>query len=39
MRNVSVSHLADPAAFDFAGLDARRSSRGAEIDVEPWEEG
>jgi tRNA 2-thiocytidine biosynthesis protein TtcA len=39
MRNVSASHLADPATFDFAGLDARRSSRGAETDAEPWEEG
>ena len=39
MRNVSASHLADPAAFDFAGLDARRSSRGAGTDAEPWEEG
>jgi tRNA 2-thiocytidine biosynthesis protein TtcA len=38
MRNVSASHLADPGAFDFAGLDARRSSEGAESDAEPWEE-
>ncbi len=45
MRNVAVSHLADPAAFDFAGLDARRypaASGGdadtAEPDAEPWEE-
>ena len=48
MRNVAVSHLADPAAFDFAGLDARRNSAvgasisdatsAAEPDVEPWEE-
>jgi tRNA 2-thiocytidine biosynthesis protein TtcA len=38
MRNVSPSHLADPGAFDFAGLDARRSSQGAETDAEPWEE-
>jgi len=41
MRNVSTSQLADPAAFDFAGLDARRSaSGGADTDaaVEPWEE-
>ena len=38
MRNVSTSHLADPAAFDFAGLDARRSSQGAESDAEPWDE-
>src|SRR5512144_1433508 len=38
MRNVSVSHLADPGAFDFAGLDARRSPQGAETDAEPWDE-
>ena len=41
MRNVSTSQLADPAAFDFAGLDARRSASGAvdtEAAVEPWEE-
>ena len=41
MRNVSTSQLADPAAFDFAGLEARRSaSGGADTDaaVEPWEE-
>ena len=39
MRNVSASHLADPGAFDFAGLDARRSSQGTETYAEPWEEG
>jgi tRNA 2-thiocytidine biosynthesis protein TtcA len=38
MRNVSASHLADPAAFDFAGLDTRRAAQGAESDAEPWEE-
>ena len=38
MRNVSASHLADPRAFDFAGLDARRSSQGSETGAEPWEE-
>jgi len=40
LRNVSVAQLADPAAFDFAGLDARRSSSGAAAgtDAEPWEE-
>ena len=39
LRNVSASHLADAGAFDFAGLDARRSSQGAETtDAEPWEE-
>ena len=44
MRNVSMSQLADPAAFDFAGLDALRSAAhaggaGEEPDAEPWEEG
>jgi tRNA 2-thiocytidine biosynthesis protein TtcA len=38
MRNVSASHLADPGAFDFAGLDARRASHGTASDAEPWEE-
>jgi tRNA 2-thiocytidine biosynthesis protein TtcA len=40
---VSVSHLADPAAFDFAGLDALRVAIGAAEDagpaVEPWQDG
>ena len=44
--NVTPSHLADPAAFDFAGLDARRvaalgrtaSPDAAPAAVEPWEE-
>ena len=42
MRNVSTSHLADPAAFDFAGLDALRAAAagaGDQPDAEPWEEG
>jgi tRNA 2-thiocytidine biosynthesis protein TtcA len=40
MRNVSASHLADAAAFDFAGLDARRvAAGGGETDAEPWQEG
>jgi tRNA 2-thiocytidine biosynthesis protein TtcA len=40
LRNVSASHLADAAAFDFAGLDARRSvAGGGETDAEPWQEG
>jgi tRNA 2-thiocytidine biosynthesis protein TtcA len=44
MRNVSTSHLADPAAFDFAGLDALRAAAGAagagaQAETEPWEEG
>jgi tRNA 2-thiocytidine biosynthesis protein TtcA len=41
MRNVSASHLADPAAFDFAALDGRRQPAGAGDeagDAEPWEE-
>jgi tRNA 2-thiocytidine biosynthesis protein TtcA len=28
LHNVQASHLADPAAFDFAGLDARRRAAG-----------
>ena len=41
MRNVAMSHLADPTSFDFAGLDALRAagadpaSDGA---AEPWDE-
>jgi tRNA 2-thiocytidine biosynthesis protein TtcA len=43
MRNVSTSQLADPAAFDFAGLDALRaaalaSGAGEAPETEPWEE-
>ena len=41
LRNVSLSHLADPAAFDFAGLDALRQPAGSAdsaADVEPWDE-
>jgi len=43
MRNVATSHLADPAAFDFAGLEQRRaaaSTRDTDVDAnaEPWEE-
>jgi tRNA 2-thiocytidine biosynthesis protein TtcA len=44
MRNVSASHLADPASFDFTGLDERRRFRSdsgdagdAEPDSEPWD--
>jgi tRNA 2-thiocytidine biosynthesis protein TtcA len=42
LRNVSVSQLADPAAFDFAGLDRLRRLTGdgdavAGPDAEPWE--
>jgi len=43
LRNVSLSQLADPAAFDFAGLDALRRlasdggrGSGPEPDSEPW---
>jgi tRNA 2-thiocytidine biosynthesis protein TtcA len=43
--NVTTSHLADPATFDFAGLDALRLAAlaqplppDAESAVEPWEE-
>jgi len=43
MRNVSTSQLADPTAFDFAGLDAlraaaRASGAGEAPEAEPWEE-
>jgi len=41
MRNVAPSHLADPAAFDFAGLEQRRaaaSAGDADTNAEPWEE-
>ena len=40
MRNVAASHLADPAAFDFAALDVLRKSGGASPDGEgePWDE-
>jgi tRNA 2-thiocytidine biosynthesis protein TtcA len=40
MRDVAASHLADPALFDFAALEARRQAGGAmpETDCEPWDE-
>ena len=40
MRDVAASHLADPALFDFAALDARRAVGDAmpEADGEPWDE-
>jgi tRNA 2-thiocytidine biosynthesis protein TtcA len=43
LRNVSPSHLADAAAFDFAGIESRRAAApgsGAAEDsgAEPWEE-
>ena len=42
MRNVSPSHLADPAAFDFAALEKRRSATtpdetASELVREPWD--
>jgi tRNA 2-thiocytidine biosynthesis protein TtcA len=42
LRNVSPAQLADPAAFDFAGLEALRaraleSGSAAEPDGEPWD--
>jgi tRNA 2-thiocytidine biosynthesis protein TtcA len=44
LRNVTASHLADPAAFDFASLDQRRVPAGGQgadgvSNAEPWEEG
>jgi tRNA 2-thiocytidine biosynthesis protein TtcA len=44
MCNVATSHLADPAVFDFAGLEAQRTAAAADTataavtDREPWEE-
>jgi tRNA 2-thiocytidine biosynthesis protein TtcA len=39
LGNVSVSHLADARAFDFAGLESRRAaSAGPPGDREPWED-
>jgi tRNA 2-thiocytidine biosynthesis protein TtcA len=44
LRNVSATHLADPAAFDFAGLEARRTAAIGDATSaeptgqEPWEE-
>jgi len=42
LRNVATSHLADPAAFDFAGLEALRGTGVADDPaapaVEPWDE-
>jgi tRNA 2-thiocytidine biosynthesis protein TtcA len=41
LRNVSVSHLADPAAFGFAGLESLRRPAVAgddSGDLEPWDE-
>jgi tRNA 2-thiocytidine biosynthesis protein TtcA len=40
MQDVAASHLADPALYDFAALDARRQLAGiaVETDAEPWDE-
>ena len=41
MRNVAMSHLADPAAFDFVALDALRvagADPASDSGVEPWDE-
>jgi len=43
MRNVAPSHLADPVAFDFAGLEQRRAASSASDgdaggNAEPWQE-
>ena len=41
MRSVATSHLADPAAFDFAALDALRAAGadpGSDSGAEPWDE-
>jgi tRNA 2-thiocytidine biosynthesis protein TtcA len=48
LRNVATSHLADPVAFDFAGLEARRDAAVASVAEaeqlarvalqEPWED-
>ncbi len=42
MRSVATSHLADPAAFDFAALDTLRSQvagdPATQSGVEPWDE-
>jgi tRNA 2-thiocytidine biosynthesis protein TtcA len=41
MRSVATSHLADPAAFDFAALDALRAAGadpGLDRGAEPWDE-
>jgi tRNA 2-thiocytidine biosynthesis protein TtcA len=40
LGNVASSHLADPALFDFAGLDARRIAAGGaaeQLEREPWD--
>jgi tRNA 2-thiocytidine biosynthesis protein TtcA len=40
LRNATASHLADPALFDFAGIDQRRqpAGDGAAGEIEPWDE-
>ena len=36
--NVSASHLADPRAFDFAGLESRRTTTRPTAECEPWDD-
>ena len=40
LRNATASHLADPALFDFAGIDQRRVLAGdaGTGEIEPWDE-
>jgi hypothetical protein len=41
MRNVTASHLADPALFDFAALGRTEPGSGlpsGATDLEPWDE-
>ena len=38
LGNVAVSHLADPRAFDFAGLESRRATAGSPSAREPWDD-
>ena len=41
LRNVAPSHLADPAAYDFAGLESLRTAAAdavPESGLEPWDE-
>jgi tRNA 2-thiocytidine biosynthesis protein TtcA len=40
LRNATASHLADPALFDFAGIDQRRVLGGdaGAGEIEPWDE-
>jgi tRNA 2-thiocytidine biosynthesis protein TtcA len=38
LRNVVMSHLADPTVFDFAGLRSESKLDGSDPEHEPWEE-